>query len=121
MNKNVAKLLATLAALLLVALLAVPRARAQLDPGEHSFGVYQEGALVGEIYREDTDTRTYKEYWVLYPGYVYPSEKSVVETTIKPGLSFYSDAKDFFARVPWTRGSRYVSTLCSDGTTLLGR
>ena len=121
MNKNVAKLSAIVAALLLVALLAVPRAHAQLEPTKVSFGVYQEGALVGEIYREDTDTRTYKEYWVLYPGYVYPSEKNTVVTTIKPGLSFYSDAKDFFARVPWTRGSRYVSTLCSDGVTLPGR
>lgn len=88
-------------------------ARAQIDPYRASYGVYEsvrggESVLRGEIYREGTDPTRYDEHWVLYPGYVYPSATSGVTLTIRPGLREYRDTADFFARVPFARGSRYV-------------
>lgn len=58
---------------------------------------------------------------MLYPSYVYPSEKNGISITIKPSQADYHDLADFLARVPFERGSRYMTTSCSDGTTLPGR
>jgi hypothetical protein len=77
--------------------------------------------LVGQIYRADTSTTTYLEHWVLYPGYVYPSEANGMKVVIRPGLAAYRDTVDFLSRVPWAPGSRYVRVDCADGTTLPGR
>ncbi len=108
-------------AALLASLLSLSRSYAQIDPGEYSYGVYQNSVLVGEIFREDIDTNSYTEHWVLYPAYVYPSARNNVVTTLKPGQTLYHSLEDFFGHVPFARGSRYVSTKCSDGTTLPGR
>ena len=94
-------------------------ARAQIDPLRMSFGVYESRpgappALLGEIYREDTNPTTYTEHWVLYPGYVNPSGTNGAVIAIRPGLRAYRDTTDFFARVPFTRGSRYVHVACLD-------
>src|SRR4051812_47923985 len=43
------------------------KAHAQIDPLRQSYGVYQQDALAGEIWREDLDTGRYTEHWVLYP------------------------------------------------------
>lgn len=88
-------------------------ARAQIDPYRASYGVYEttpegETVLRGEIYREMRDPTRYDEHWVLYPGYVYPSATNGVTLTIRPGLREYRSTNDFFARVPFGRGSRYV-------------
>jgi hypothetical protein len=96
-------------------------AHAQIDPGVKSFGIYESrpGAapvLVGEILREDANVTTYAEHWVLYPGYVYPSATNGVVMAILPGLTPYRGIADFFARVPFARGSRYVHVDCLDTT-----
>lgn len=94
-------------------------ARAQIDPIRVSYGLYESrpglpAALLGEIYREDTNPTTYTEHWVLYPGYVNPSGTNGVTLVIRPGLREYRDSRDFFARVPFARGSRYVRVACLD-------
>ncbi len=103
-----------LAAAVGAALLASSRpARAQIDPYRASYGVYESRdraapVLLGEIYRESTDRTTYVEHWVLYPGYVNPSPANGLTLTIRPNHRAYRDTRDFFARVPWSSGSRYV-------------
>jgi hypothetical protein len=95
------------------------RAHAQLDPGMNvAYAVYQNGVMVGEIFREDNDPRSYTEHWVLYPGYVYPSGANGVVTSIRASDRLYNNLEDFFARVPWSRGSRHVEAACADGMAL---
>lgn len=94
-------------------------ARAQIDPMRTSYGVYESRpgttpVLLGEIYREGRDVTRYTEHWVLYPGFVNPSGNNDVTLEIRPGLREYRNAADFFARVPFTRGSRYVHVDCLD-------
>jgi hypothetical protein len=121
MDKKVRAVMLSLAALLLVASLAAPRVAAQIPPVTYSVGLYQGGILVGEVYRQDADPSSYTEHWVLYPAYVYPDERNGVVTELRPGRTDYRDLTDFLARVPWTPGSRYVKSKCSDRTTLPGR
>lgn len=121
MDKKLRTVVLSLAALLLVVLLAAQRVAAQIPPVGYSVGLYQGGILVGEVYRQDADPSSYTEHWVLYPAYVYPNEKNGVVTELRPGRTDYRDLTDFLARVPWARGSRYVTSRCSDGTTLPGR
>lgn len=94
---------------------------AQLDPDDRSFGLYQDGRLVGEIYRADTDPQRYVEHWVLYTGYVYPTAQNAIVTEIIPGLTRYTSVPGFLRRVPFAQGSRYVKVVCDDSATLPGR
>lgn len=101
-------------------------ARAQLEPDLQSFGIYEPTlsgpyVLRGEIFRVGTDSATYTEHWVLYPGYVYPSAQNGVHVEIVPGLHAYSSERDFLSRVSFPTGSRYVKAACADGTRLPGR
>jgi hypothetical protein len=102
--------------------LAPAPARAQLVPWKYFVYEYDpaNGAntIVGEVFREDRDPGSYTEHWVLYPEYVYPNDANRVVVTLQPAESTYRDAADFFARVPWSHGSRYVKSTCQDGTTL---
>ena len=41
------------------------------------------------------------------------NENGVV-MTLRPGYSAYAGLSDFFARVPFARGSRYVHVACLD-------
>lgn len=107
--------------MMMLSLVALPRANAQLDYNEASFGIYQRGVLVGEVYRAETDPSNYVEHWVLYPTYVYPNVTNGIVTTLQPGHTEYRDAKDFLGRVPFERGSRYVTATCNDGTKIPGR
>jgi hypothetical protein len=103
-----------------ISLSALP-ADAQLDPG--NFDILQHGQKVGEIFvpaRETKQTK-YVEHWVLFPGYVYPNGELSLRTTIKAGRQRYSNETDFFARVPWARGYRYVRIDATDTTVLPGR
>ena len=118
--KSLARTLATLA-LAAGAFVVVPPARAQIDPYRVSIGVFQNRVLVGEVLRTDLDPEHYVEHWVLYPGYVYPSAENRVVTELRPGLRAYDSVEDFFRRVPFEKGSRYVKVDCTDGTTLPGR
>jgi hypothetical protein len=83
-----------------------------------AFGIYQDGVLVGELMRVDEDPEKYVEHWVLYPDYVYPSERNGVVTEIVPGAIPYDGLDDFFRNVPFEEGSRYVEATCADGTHL---
>src|SRR5262245_50906860 len=112
MKTTLRTLLAT-GALMLLSIVPLPRASAQVPPDVKSLGIYQHGVLVGEIYRSDTDPNNYSEHWVLYPGYVYPSERNGIETSIRPGRAEYRDLRDFLARVPFGTGARYVVTSCN--------
>lgn len=94
-------------------------ARAQIDPQRQSLALYEarQGAmpvLVGEVYREGADPSRYTEHWVLYPNYVYPSERTDHAVSLQVGHAEYRDAADFLGRVSFERGSRYVRVACVD-------
>lgn len=95
-----------------------PRAHAQIDPGNRSYEVYQGDRLVGEVFREDTDRAHYTEHWILSADYVRPDAANGVTTTIRASGREYRDLGDFFARVPWGRGSHHVEAVCDDGDAL---
>ncbi|MFO0649065.1 MAG: hypothetical protein U0326_22680 [Polyangiales bacterium] len=94
------------------------RAGAQIDPYRQSYGVYERDLLVGEIFRDETDPAHYSEHWVLYPEYVYPGASNGLSVVIRPSGMSYENLSDFFRRVRWDRGSRYVETVCNDGASL---
>lgn len=94
-------------------------ARAQIDPQRQSIALYEarQGSmpvLVGEVYREGADPTRYTEHWVLYPNYVYPSERTDHAVTLAGAHAEYRDAADFLARVPFERGARYARVACAD-------
>ena len=111
---------ATLSVLFALALPATAAA-VQLDPGTHD--VFQEGRKVAEIFvpgREPCAT-FYVEHWVLFDGYVYPSPQLPVVTTIKASRLRYASEEEFFARVAWGPGFRYVRVESFDTDQLPGR
>ena len=92
---------------------------AQLDPGDHL--LYQNGHIVGEIYVPARDARAtlYTEHWVLYPEYQYPNARNQATLEIKPSTTqMYSSERDFFNRVRFPEGSRYVQVISNDTTQL---
>ncbi|MFT3776494.1 MAG: hypothetical protein QM820_64965 [Minicystis sp.] len=93
------------------------QAQIPIDP-DRSIGIYQNGLLVGEIMRVDGTDEQYTEHWVLYPDYVYPRADSGIVTELIPGLAEYDGLEDFFHRVPFADGSRYVRVACEDGKEL---
>ena len=112
-------LLPLLAAAIFLALsMRAPIARAQIDPFDQSYGLYQRDQLVGEVFREDTNPSSYTEHWILYPAYVYPNDTNGVTVVIRPSGLRYAGTADFLTRAFWSTGSRYVKTACTDGTTL---
>ncbi|MDB4929315.1 MAG: hypothetical protein JWM10_1799 [Myxococcaceae bacterium] len=115
--------LTALAFVVALAGLAAPAspAHAQIDPNVRSYGVYQRDQLVAEIYREDAGPSRYTEHWVLSPAYVYPSDANGVTTVIRSSGRAYDGLADFFARVPWSPGSRHVEATCDDGDALPAR
>jgi hypothetical protein len=118
-------LLAACAALLLALLLAraAPPAHAQIDPSTRSMEIWQAGEKVGEVYvpARPAGATTYPEHWVLFPTYVYPSGDGKVEVALRPGGPRYESEADFFARVPFARGSRYVKVQSAESDRLPGR
>ena len=118
-------LLAAGAALLLALMLAraAAPAHAQIDSGNRSMEIWQGGAKVGEVYvpARPTDATTYVEDWVLFPGYVYPSGDGKVEVALRPGGPAYESEADFFARVAYPKGSRYVKVQSAEADRLPGR
>jgi len=99
-----------------------PRRYFQMDPGELT--IRQNGGRVGEIYVPDREpgATKYVEHWVLYDNYVYPGKDNAsLVTTIEPGRASYKSEEDFFARVPWGEGFRYVRVDCTDTDRLPGR
>lgn len=118
MNRKHLTLAATLTLALVGGVTHATRANAQIDPMRQSYGVYERGELVGEIFREDVDPSHYTEHWILYPAYVNPSGDNGLTLTIRPSERRYENLSDFFRRVPWERGSRHVESVCDDGTSL---
>lgn len=120
----------TKASCLLVAILvtlALPfPTQAQVDPGLHDIfqtDGFGDRVKVGEIYvpQRAPGATSYLEHWVLFDNYVYPSAKAPVVTFIRPSRSRYASEEDFFARVAWGPGFRYVRVDSFDTDRLPGR
>ena len=119
------KAICSLVVIFATLVLAIP-AQAQLDPGLHDifqtdgFGNQVKG---GEIYVpwREAGTTNYVEHWVLFDNYVYPSSENRVVTTIRPSRLSYQSEEDFFARVAWGAGFRYVRVDSTDTDKLPGR
>lgn len=98
-------------------------ARTQMDPGVKR--ILQNGIQVGEIFVPERDPKAtrYVEHWVLYNGYVYPGKDNPdVKTEIRESTkSSYESEADFFARVPFGPGFRYVRVDCTESDRLPGR
>jgi hypothetical protein len=95
-------------------------AEAQLDPG--NFELYQNGVKVGEVFVpvRDRNARNYSEHWVLFAAYVDPAEGRG-STEIRPVAPRYQTLPDFFRRVPFEDGSRYVLIGAHESDHLPGR
>jgi hypothetical protein len=96
-------------------------ASAQLDPG--NFEIRQNGRKVGEIFvpARAAEATSYVEHWVLFDGYVYPGEDSPATVRIKDSARRYASEADFFARVRWEQGFRYVRIDVTESDRLPGR
>lgn len=105
------------------------------DPGT-STAIYQNGVLVGEIFRADPPAPDVDppdpdvdppdpdvvDHWVLYPRYVYPTAESGVVTTLVPRFRSYGGGlAEFLETVPFEVGSRYVRVDNYDRTGALRR
>lgn len=104
------------------ALALVIPAHAQIDPG--GFIIRQNGVQVGVIYvpQHEPGAGNYVEHWVLYDNYTYPGRDASLVTTITAATKDeYRDEADFFARVPWGKGFRYVRVDSTDTDRLPGR
>jgi hypothetical protein len=119
------KAICSLVAILFTLALAIP-AQAQIDPGVHD--VFQRDQFgntfkAGEIFvgPRDPGATNYVEHWVLFDNYVYPSAGNPVATMIVPSRRSYTSEQDFFARVAWGPGFRYVRVDCIDTNQLPGR
>lgn len=111
--------------LLPLLLVIVAVCSAQLDPhGPNlgaSFDLYEAGNKVGEIYvpGREPGVSHYLEHWVLFPNYVYPGPRNLTTLQIIPkATSPYMDEADFFRRVAFGRGSRYVRVTADEFTQL---
>jgi len=93
----------------------------QIDVGY--FEVFQNGIKAGEICvpPRDPEAINYVEHWVLFNNYVYPGRDPELVTTIRVARRGYADEADFFARVPWGPGFRYVRVDSTDTDKLPGR
>jgi len=83
-------------------------AHAQIDPGY--FWLYQGGQLVGHVYvpGRPPGTTIYLEHWVLTDRYAYPNPTCQCATTLVPATTKFANEEEFFAKVPWGPGYRYV-------------
>jgi|SRR5215469_15252034 len=102
----------------LVASLGASLAFAQFTPDWYK--IYEDGVQVGEIYVPQWGISSrYDEHWILYPNYVYPSPRTGVRAEIVPEPhSSYASETDFFARVPFGPGYRYVHVTSEDSAQL---
>lgn len=73
--------------------------------------LFQLDAQVGWVYgtaREVGDP-FYTEHWVLSPEFVKPSLQSQAKLQVVPqSPSEFKDEQDFLARVPFSKGSKYI-------------
>jgi hypothetical protein len=124
-NESTARFRALLLGAALCALFAAaPPARAaavQLDSGNHD--IFQDGRKVGEIFvpAREPGATFYVEHWVLFADYIYPNRQLSVVTTIKASRLHYASEEEFFARVAWGPGYRYVRVESYDTDQLPGK
>jgi hypothetical protein len=91
--------------------------KAQVDSG---FRVYLwDGQVrVGEVFVPDhlPGATHYEEHWVLYKGHQYPGANNLRGLVIKaePAEIPYRNAEDFFARVPFGKGSKYIHVTATE-------
>ena len=120
-----AKIALAAAALALTASFAVQArpaaARRQVSPEVHD--LFQRGQRVGIIYvpQREEGAVHYVEHWVLFDNYVYPGRDPYLRTTIALSRFKYGTEEEFFARVPWGPGYRYVRVDSTDTDVLPGR
>lgn len=102
------------------------RGESLVEAGGH-YAIYQYGEKVGEIYSEadPPPELTGLEHWVLSPAYVDASSRGPAALEIIPCVhpagDEISSARDFFRRVEWGEGYRYVRVAARSSTTLPGR
>jgi len=85
--------------LLLLLTVALPTF-AQLDVG--SYQLEQDGITVGQIFvpERDPEDCTYREYWYLHEGYVYPSRSNGVGFTLEADAEATTQSvEEFLAEV----------------------
>jgi hypothetical protein len=101
-----------------VAATAGPARAAQLDPGTHD--VFQNGRKVAQIFAPErtADETSYVEHWVLFDSYVYPNRSLSLVTEIRPSRDSYASLEDFFARVAWGPGFRYIRVAAFESNSL---
>jgi hypothetical protein len=81
--------------------------------------VFQNGRPVAEVFRDDGNPLV--EHWVLFPEYVEPSHAPEIATAWIAGAKLYrGGTAEFFKRVPYGPGSRYLRIDCSTGKWLRG-
>ena len=98
-----------------------PAAKAQIGPDVKVY-LYENGVRVGEIYVPDraADQSQYLEHWVLYPNYMYPGPKFIgaLEIVPSPTEPPYASEQDFFRRVPFGPGYKYIRVTAQESTSL---
>ena len=97
-------------ALFALLLNAASPVNAQVDSGYKVF-LYEDGVLVGEVFVEPgASLEEYTEHWVLNAKYKYLGPRYLRALTIKadPTQLPYRDVYDFFARVTFRPGYKYV-------------
>ena len=97
------------------------KAKAQIDGGNRIY-LIENGARVGEVYVPDRtpDQTQYVEDWVLYPNYRYPGPSFLGILNVVPNTSImpYASETDFFQKVPFLAGSKYVRVTAQEYTSL---
>jgi hypothetical protein len=96
-------------------------AKAQVNPGLRYY-LYENGIRAGEIYFPDRapSQTNYVEDWVLYPNYLYPGPQFIGPLQIVPTPSEapYASESDFFQKVPFEKGSKYIRVTAEEHTSL---
>jgi hypothetical protein len=111
-------------AVLLVATFAafIPHhAQAQIDPGSHyTQSLFDHGVQVGEVYVLDRapGQTQYAEDWVLYPNYAHSGPRFIGALDVVPGTLHYQSESDFFSKVPFPAGSKFVRVSAEEFSSL---
>jgi hypothetical protein len=96
-------------------------AKAQVDPGTRLY-LYENGVRVGEIYVPERAAGAieYVEDWVLYPNYLYPGPQFIgaLQIVSSPTERPYASETDFFQRVPFAAGSKYIRVFAQESNSL---
>jgi hypothetical protein len=108
-------LMLTAGILLLAVMTAAPRA--QFDTKARIY-LWQDGVKFGEVFVPDRlpGATHYEEHWVLYKGYQYPGPNNLRGLVVKaePSEMPYRSVEDFFARVPFRKGSKYIHVTATE-------